>query len=116
MTSRSDELEERLLAFSVQILKIVEQLPSTRTGDHVAGQLLRSVTSAYPAHGDSESADSRKELVHTLKELRQTQRCLKLIQRVPLVHRAEDLISILQETDALIQLFVSDLKTSGNRP
>jgi four helix bundle protein len=116
MTSRSDELEERLLAFSVQILKIVEQLPSTRTGDHVAGQLLRSVTSAYPDHGDTESADSRKELVHTLKELRQTQRCLKLIQRVPLVHRAEDLISLLQETDALIQVFVSDLKRAGNRP
>lgn len=116
MASRSDELEERLLAFSVQILKIVEQLPSTRTGDHVAGQLLQSVTSAYPDHGDIETADSRKELIHTLKELRQTQRCLKLIQRVPLVHNAEDLIAILQETEALIRIFVTDLKTAGNRP
>ncbi len=110
MTSRSDDLEERLLAFSVQILKIVEQLPSTRTGDHVAGQLLRSVTATYPDHGDLESADSRKELIHTLRELRQTQRCLKLIQRVPLVHRAEDLIAILQETGALIALFAAEQK------
>ncbi len=110
MTSRSDELEERLLAFSVQILKIVEQLPSTRTGDHVAGQLLRSVTSTYPDHGGVEGSDSRIELIHTLRELRQTQRCLKLIQRVPLVHRAEDLIAILQETDELIGIFAAEKK------
>jgi hypothetical protein len=38
------DLEERLLEYSVKIIKIVEQLPNTKTGNHVAGQLLRSGT------------------------------------------------------------------------
>jgi hypothetical protein len=47
MTTAKYDLEERLLAYSVEIIKIVEQLPKTRVGNHVAGQLLRSGTSSY---------------------------------------------------------------------
>jgi len=47
------DLEERLLEYSVRIIKIVEQLPNTRAGNHVAGQLLRSGTSPYPKHGQA---------------------------------------------------------------
>ena len=74
------DLEERLLEFSVRIIKIVEQLPNTRTGNHVAGQLLRSGTSPYPNHGEAQAAESPKDFVHklriSLKELRETQRWL----------------------------------------
>ncbi len=83
------DLEERLLEYSVRIIKIVDQLPNTRTGSHVAGQLLRSGTSAYPNHGEAQSAESPKDFIHklriSLKELRETQRWLNLIQRVPLI-------------------------------
>ncbi len=47
MKSQTYDLAERLLEYSVRIIKIVEQLPNTRAGDHVAGQLLRSETSPY---------------------------------------------------------------------
>jgi four helix bundle protein len=79
--------EERLLEYSVRIIKIVEQLPNTRTGNHVAGQLLRSGTSPYPNHGETRAAESPKDFIRklriSLKELRETKRWLKLIQRVP---------------------------------
>jgi four helix bundle protein len=82
------DLEERLLEYSVRIIKIVEQLPNTRTGNHVAGQLLRSGTSPYSNHGEAQAAESPKGFIHklrlSLKELRETQRWLKVIQRVPL--------------------------------
>ena len=81
------DLEERLLEYSVRIIKVVEQLPNTRTGSHVAGQLLRSGTSPYPNHGEAQAAESPKDFVHklriSLKELRETLRWRKLIQRVP---------------------------------
>ena len=48
-----DDLEDRLLAYSVSIIKIVDQLPNTRTGNHVSGQLLKSGTSPYPNHGEA---------------------------------------------------------------
>ena len=41
MTKQRYDLEERLLDFSVRIIKIVEQLPNTRAGNHVASQLIR---------------------------------------------------------------------------
>ena len=41
MKKQTYDLEDRLLEYSVRIIKIVEQLPNTKAGNHVAGQLLR---------------------------------------------------------------------------
>jgi four helix bundle protein len=67
MTKQKYDLEERLLEFSVRIIKIVEQLPNTRTGNHVAGQLLKSGTSPYPNHGEAQAAESPKDFIHKLR-------------------------------------------------
>ena len=113
------DLEERLLGFSVRIIKIVDQLPKTRTGNHVAGQLLRSGTSPYPNHGEAQAAESPKDFIHklsiSLKELRETQRWLKLIQQVPLIKKPELLTDILEETEELIKIFVTSIKTARKR-
>jgi four helix bundle protein len=50
------DLEERLLDYSARIIRLVEQLPGTRTGNHIAGQLLRSGTSPLPNHGEAQAA------------------------------------------------------------
>jgi four helix bundle protein len=119
MAKRKYDLEERLLAFSVRIIKIVEQLPNTRTGNHVAGQLLKSGTSPYPNHGEAQAAESPKDFVHklriSLKELRETQRWLKLIQKVPLIKKPELLNDILEETEELIKIFVTSVKTAEKK-
>jgi four helix bundle protein len=85
MKKRTYDLEERLLEYSVRIVKIVGRLPNTRTLGHVAGQLLRSGTSPYPNHGEAQAAESPKDFIHklriSLKELRETQRWLRIIQR-----------------------------------
>ena len=49
-----------------------------------------------------------------MKELRETetQRWLKLIQRVPLIKKPELLDDILQETEELIKIFVTSIKTA----
>ena len=116
MKKQTYDLEERLLEYSVRIIKIVEQLPNTKAGNHVAGQLLKSGTSPYPNHGEAQAAESRKDFVHkiriSLKELRETQRWLKLIQRVPLVKQPKRLNEIITETDELIKIFVTSVKTA----
>ena len=112
------DLEERLLEYSVRIINIVEKLPSTRTGNHIAGQLLRSGTSAYPNHGEAQAAESPNDFIHklriSLKELRETKRWLKLIQRIPLIEPSGKLDNILKETEELIKIFVSSIKTAQN--
>ncbi len=113
------DLEERLLAFSVRIVKIVEQLPDTKTGNHISGQLLRSGTSPYPNHGEAQAAESPKDFIHklriSLKELRETQRWLKLIQTIPLITRPDRINDILEETEQLIKIFVTSIKTAERK-
>jgi four helix bundle protein len=113
------DLESRLLEFSVAVIKVVEQIPNTRTGNHISGQLLRSGTSPYPNHGEAQAAESPKDFIHklriSLKELRETQRWLKLIQRIPLIDNEEHLNSLLAETEELIRIFVTSIKTSESR-
>ncbi len=110
------DLEERLLEYSARIIKVVEQLPNTRARNHVAGQLLRSGTSPYPNHGEAQAAESPKDFIHKmrvcLKELRESQRWLRLIQRVPLLEASERLDDILQETEELIKIFAASLRTA----
>jgi len=113
------DLEERLLEYSVRIIKVVEQLPNTRIGNHVAGQLIRSGTSPYPNHGEAQAAESSKDFIHkiriSLKELRESKRWLKLIQRVPLIKKPELLNDILEETEELIKIFVTSIKTAERK-
>ncbi len=128
MKKQTYDLEERLLEYSVRIIKIVEQLPNTRAGNHVAGQLLKSGTSPYPNHGEAQAEEPTKDKWTSnvewktktrarisLKELRETQRWVKLIQRVPLIKKPELLNDILQETEELIKIFVTSIKTAEKK-
>ena len=119
MKKQTYDLEERLLEYSVRIIKIVEKLPNTRAGNHVTGQLLRSGTSPYPNHGEAQAAESRKDFIHKmricLKELRESKRWLKLIQRVPLLKSPEEVNFLLQETEELIKIFVTSIKTAEKK-
>jgi len=51
--SRADELEERLIDFTVRIVKLSSCLPKTPAGKHTAGQILRSGTSPAPNYGEA---------------------------------------------------------------
>ena len=112
------DLEERLLAFAARVIRLVEKLPATRAGNHVAGQLLRSGTSPLPNHGEAQAAESRKDFIHKmricLKELRETLRWLRLVQRVPL-QRPVLVEPLAKETDELIRIFLTSIKTAEQR-
>lgn len=75
------DLEERLLEYAARIIRLVERLPNTRAGNHVAGQLLRAGTSPLPNH--AEAQESRRDFVHKmricLKELWESLRWLRLV-------------------------------------
>ena len=111
------DLEERLLAYASTIVKLTERVSKTRAGNHVSGQLLRSGTNPYLNHGEAEGAESRRDFVHKLgiclKELRESQQALRLIEHVPLIDSPDSLAPILQETDELIRIFKSSIRTAS---
>jgi len=110
------DLQDRLIDFAVRVLKVAEALPDTRTGNHIAGQLIRSGTSPAPNYGEAQSAESRKDFVHkmkiALKELRETHVWLLMIQRKPLVEPVDKLNPIISECNELIAIFVTNIKTA----
>ncbi len=112
------DLEERLINFAVLIVEIVESIPKTRAGNHLAGQLIKSGTSPALNYGEAQSGESRKDFIHkikiVLKELRETFICLKIIYRVKLYKSEENLKMTLKENDELISIFVKSVETAQN--
>ena len=115
MKEQASALEDRLVDFAVRIITVVEALPDSKAGKHIAGQLIRSGTSPAPNYGEAQSAESRADFLHKmkicLKELRETLIWLKIIERKPLCSKSR-LTPILTECDELISIFVKSIQTA----
>ncbi len=112
------DLEERLLEYAARIIRLVDALPSTRAGRHLADQLLRSATSPLGNHGELQGAESRKDFVHKLglclKEIEETWRWLRLVHRVPMLSPAK-VEPLLAETKALAKIFSASIRTAAKK-
>ena len=113
------DLEERLIDFAVRVIRMVESLPKTRVGNHIGGQLIRSGTSPAPNYGEAQGAESRADFVHKMKvclnELRETRVWLLMIVRAKLIKPTSKLDSLIQETNELISIFVTSIRTAKKR-
>ncbi len=110
-----EALEERLLNFAVRVGKVVDALPSTRLGRHVAGQLVRSGTSAAPNYAEACAAESRKDFIHKLsiclKELRESRMWVRLIIRAKLLPE-DRMADLLDETEQLCNITAQSILTA----
>ena len=111
----SDELEERLIDFAVRIGGLVETLPKSRLGKHIANQLVRSGTSAAPNYGEAAGAESRKDFIHKLgiclKELRETRVWIKMIIKAKM-HDENKLKELLDECNQLNNIIAQSIITA----
>jgi len=116
---RTYDLETRLIDFTVQIVALAESLPNSRTGSHMAGQLIRSGTSPALNYGEAQSAESRNDFIHkmkiVLKELRETSISLRIIKRTGMIESTPRLSSVLDECCELIAIFAKSLQTAEAR-
>jgi four helix bundle protein len=110
------DLEDKLLKFAADMVELTESLPNTRSGNHVAGQLLRCGTSSLSNHGEVEAAESRRDFLHKLriclKELRETKRWLRLVGRTRTLTTSTNFTSCLNEVEELIRIFVASIRTA----
>ncbi len=111
------DLEERLIEFSLLILDIVEKLPDTKSGNHFAGQLLRSGTSPALNYGEAQVAESRNDFIHKmkicLKELKESYIALQIIKRKPLITEYPNLDLCISECKELIAIFLKSIETAN---
>jgi len=113
---RRFDLEERLIDFGVKIIEVAENLPNTRAGNHIAGQLIRCGTSPAPNYGEAQSAESISDFIHkmkvSLKELRETNVWLRMIARAKFIKEQPEFDSLIDENNQLISIFVASIKTA----
>ena len=106
-----DDIAERLLDFAVRVIKLVNALPKTIVGRHIAGQLVRSGTSCGSNYEEARGAESRADFIHklgiALKEIKESRFWLKVIyhakimkpeQIEPLIAECEELAGIIAKS------------------
>ena len=113
---RKYNLEERLINFSVMALQVVSKLPHDIGAKNLGNQLSRSCTSPALNYGEAQAAESDRDFIHKLKvclkELRETQVCLKIIMRVPYLN--EDILAVpLKEVGELVAIFQKSINTKA---
>ena len=116
MGQREFDLDERLLWLAVEACRMARTLQRDPLSRHLAGQLFRSATSPASNYAEARAAESRRDFVHKmrvcLKELRETQVWLRLIEQLespkdPAFEKA------LQECDELVAIFAKSVATAS---
>ena len=110
-------LQSRLVEAAVLACQVADQLPRSPLGIHISGQLIRSSTAPAPGYAEAQGAESRRDFVHKmricLKELRETEAWLQLIDRLVLVKQGETLERARGEVSELIAIFTRSVLTAS---
>lgn len=108
-----NHLTERTRDFALRIIRLCAALPSNRTNDVIARQLLKSGTSPGAHFREALRARSKAEYVAKLNgglmELEETLYWLEIVEGAGLV-TPKKLESIEKETNEIIAIFVSLIK------
>jgi four helix bundle protein len=113
-----NELSDRLRNFAARVSKVVDALPNSRTGRHVAAQLIRCGAAAPPNYDEGGVAESRSDFAHkvniALKELVETEGWLKFIIIAGLLSK-QRLDQVQDECSQLCRILNSSVATSKGR-
>lgn len=110
------DIENRLISFSINVSELVCNLPGHPILFNLRDQIIRSSTSVTLNYGEAQSASSKKDFIFkitiVLKELRETQLNLKMINKLELFPRNNEIDDLLNENDQLLAIFYRTLQTA----
>jgi four helix bundle protein len=112
------DLKARTKSFALRIIKLFTSLPKTTEAQVMGKQVLRSGTSIGAQYREAcrsrSSAEFISKIESSLQELDETAYWLELLVDSGSV-KPEKLIDLQKETDELIAIFVSSVKTTKSR-
>src|SRR5215470_11930352 len=118
MEERKYDLEDRLVEYGCRMIDVVEALPTTRAGNYIAGQLVKSCLSPAFNYGEVQGAESRNDFIHklgvVLKELKECRTALKIIRRKEMIKPVRRTDKILNETEQLVAIVAKSIETASN--
>ncbi len=78
-------------------------MPNEKPANHLSSQLIRSGTSVSLNYGEAQSAESRRDFIHkmkiSLKEMRETFICMKIIYDAKLFKSAANIENTIKENN-----------------
>ncbi|MCB9187492.1 MAG: four helix bundle protein [Flavobacteriales bacterium] len=112
------DLQERLILFAVEIVKLVRKLPSTVEAKYYGGQILRSSGAAALIYAEAQAAESKKDFIHkmgmVLKESRETRVNLRIMDLSGITVQSSS-SELQKECNELIAIVFSSIRTAKNR-
>ena len=109
-----DELKMRLKQFALRVIKLVDNMPKTRSGHALANQIIRSGTSPYANYCTACIAKSEKDFLNKLKmveeELDETAHWLELVIDSEMIERNR-LESLHEENLELLKIITRSIVT-----
>ena len=116
MQDRKYDLEERLVDYCCRMIDVVEALPTSRAGNYISGQLVRSCHSPAFNYGEAQGAESPKDFIHKmgiiLKELKECRMAIKIIIKKHMIKPIEKLDGVYKETEELISIIAKSIITA----
>ena len=104
------KLDRRLFDFSIAVIKTMRQLPNNPESKVIHYQLTKSVTSAGANYEEAQAASSkldfRNKIYISLKEIRETNYWLRIINELELLDKTE-IQPLLDESVELKMIFGS---------
>ena len=118
MGNKTYDIEDRLVEYSCRMIDLVEALPKTRTGNYIAGQLIKSCISPAFNYGEVQAAESRNDFIHklgiVLKELKECRTALRIIRKKELIKPIKRTDGLYKETEELIAIIARSIETAEN--
>jgi four helix bundle protein len=109
------ELQERTQAFVLRVIRLVDSLPSKRSANAIANQLVRSATSVGANYRAVCRARSTPEFLAkfsiVVEEADETSYWLELIATAELV-KPERITDLLKESNELLAIFARSRRTA----
>ena len=112
---QSRNLAIRFLDFVVKVIKGIQIISKSYVGRQIAGQLIRSSTSAGANYEEACAAESRSDFIHKLQmvliELRESSYWLKLISKASLIPSAKADV-LIKEAPELSNIIAKSVVTA----
>jgi four helix bundle protein len=112
-----EELKQRTKKFSLDIIRLIEDIPNTKAGHTIANQIIRSATSVGANYRAACRAKSERDFLNKIliveEEADETLFWLELLLEGKIV-KSETLEHLMKECNELVAIFTSTGKTVRN--
>ncbi|RMZ50366.1 four helix bundle protein [Flavobacteriaceae bacterium PRS1] len=116
---KPNQLEDRLIQFAINVILLCKKIDKSFASEHLAKQLIRSVTSSALNYGEARSGESIRDFLHKmkicLKELRESLINMRIQKGAKLITDVVSLDNLIKENDELISIFVASIKTASSK-